>query len=215
MPAASSSDSSARNPQPNALALLPFFVFVLFYAGLSAAAGSFDVVPMAVAFSVAGAAAIAMDRGRPLARRIDSFTRGMGEPNLMLMCLIFVFAGAFATVAKASGAVDAAVAIARALIPARFMLAGMFAEITFFTDSQSNVVVIPTEAIQTGVDGSYVYVLDSDNIAHRVSVETGLVGDGVTEVTSGLAEGDALVTVGQFYLSEGTQARVVPHQQGD
>ena len=95
------------------------------------------------------------------------------------------------------------------------LLAGMFAEITFFTDSQSNVVVIPTEAIQTGVDGSYVYVLDSDNIAHRVSVETGLVGDGVTEVTSGLAEGDALVTVGQFYLSEGTQARVVPHQQGD
>ena len=127
MPAASSSDSSPRNPQPNALALLPFLVFVLFYAGLSAAAGSFDVVPMAVAFSVAGAAAIAMDRRRPLARRIDSFTRGMGEPNLMLMCLIFVFAGAFATVAKASGAVDAAVAIARALIPTRFMLAGMFA----------------------------------------------------------------------------------------
>ena len=127
MPTASSCDNPPRNPRPNARALLPFLMFVLFYAGLSVVAGSFDVVPMAVAFSVAAAAAIAMDRGRPLARRIDSFTRGMGDPNLMLMCLIFVFAGAFATVAKASGAVDAAVAIARALIPARFMLAGMFA----------------------------------------------------------------------------------------
>ncbi len=127
MPAASYSDSSPRSPHPNARALLPFLMFVLFYAGLSVAAGSFDVVPMAVAFSVAGAAAVAMDRGRPLARRIDSFTRGMGDSNLMLMCLIFVFAGAFATVAKTSGAVDAAVAIARALVPARFMLAGMFA----------------------------------------------------------------------------------------
>jgi Na+/H+ antiporter NhaC len=112
--------------KPNAWALLPFAVFVLFYAGLSVAAGSFDAVPMAVAFAVAGAAAVALDRGRPLARRLESFTRGMGEPNLMLMCLIFAFAGAFASAAKASGAVDAAVAIARAFIPARFMLAGVF-----------------------------------------------------------------------------------------
>lgn len=112
--------------RPNALALVPFGIFLLFYAGLSILAGSFDAVPMAVAFSVAGAAAIVMDRGRPLEQRIGSFTRGMGEPNLMLMCLIFVFAGAFATVAKTSGAVDAAVTIARSLIPPRFMLAGVF-----------------------------------------------------------------------------------------
>ena len=92
------------------------------------------------------------------------------------------------------------------------LMAGMFAEVTFFTDAQSDVVVIPSQAIQTGVDGSYVYTLDSENIAHRVMVETGLVGDGVTEVTSGLAGGEALVTVGQFYLSEGLAAKVVPHQ---
>ena len=98
------SNTSSTNIKPKARALLPFVIFVLFYAGLSIAAGSFDAVPMAVAFSVAGAAAIAMDRGRPLVRRIESFTHGMGEPNLMLMCLIFVFAGAFATAAKASGA---------------------------------------------------------------------------------------------------------------
>ena len=118
--------SSGPGVRPNAWALLPFGVFVLFYAGLSVVARSFDAVPMAVAFSVAGAAALAMDRGRPLVRRLESFTRGMGEPNLMLMCLIFVFAGAFAAAAKASGAVDAAVTIARTIIPARFMLAGVF-----------------------------------------------------------------------------------------
>ena len=94
------------------------------------------------------------------------------------------------------------------------MLSGMFAEVTFYTDTQNDVVVIPTEAIQTGVDGSYVYTLDEDNTAHRIMVETGLVGDGVTEITSGLTGGEALVTVGQFYLSEGATARVVPHQGG-
>lgn len=89
------------------------------------------------------------------------------------------------------------------------LLSGMFADITFYTDTQNNVVVIPTEAIQTGIDGQYVYTVDSNNLAHKITVETGLVGDGVTEITSGLTGGEKLVTVGQFYLSEGAEVRIV------
>lgn len=92
------------------------------------------------------------------------------------------------------------------------LLSGMFADVTFYTDTQSNVVVIPTEAIQTGLDGQYVYTIDQENIAHMVPVETGLVGDGVTEITSGLTGGETLVTVGQFYLSDGAEVRVVSHE---
>jgi RND family efflux transporter MFP subunit len=97
-------------------------------------------------------------------------------------------------------------------IPAAYangLRSGMFADVVFYTDTQSNTVVIPTEAIQTGTDGQYVYTLDSENIAHKVAVETGLVGDGVTEITSGLSGGETLVTVGQFYLSDGSAVRVV------
>ncbi len=89
------------------------------------------------------------------------------------------------------------------------LLSGMFADITFYTDTQNNVVVIPTEAIQTGIDGQYVYTVDSNNLAHKVTVETGLVGDGVTEITAGLSGGEKLVTVGQFYLAEGAEVRIV------
>ncbi len=92
---------------------------------------------------------------------------------------------------------------------AKGLMAGMFANVTFYTDTQSDVVIIPTEAIQTGMDSQYVYILDQDNIAHRVPVETGLVGDGVTEITAGQSGGETLVTVGQFYLSEGAPVRVV------
>ena len=53
------------------------------------------------------------------------------------------------------------------------LLSGMFADVTFYTDTQSDVVIVPTEAIQTGMDGQYVYTIDSDNIAHRIPVETG------------------------------------------
>ena len=89
------------------------------------------------------------------------------------------------------------------------LLSGMFADVTFYTDTQNSVVVIPTDAIQTGTNGQYVYVLDDNDTAHMVQIQTGLVGDGVTEVTGGLSGGERLVTVGQFFLSEGAQARVV------
>ena len=89
------------------------------------------------------------------------------------------------------------------------LFSGMFADVTFYTDTQENVILVPTEAIQTGTNGQYVYIIDSDNLAHMVPVQTGLVGDGITEITSGLSGGERLVTVGQFYLSEGAEVRVV------
>jgi len=89
------------------------------------------------------------------------------------------------------------------------LFSGMFADVIFYTDSQDNVILVPTEAIQTGTNGQYVYTIDDQNLAHMVPVQTGLVGDGITEITSGLAGGERLVTVGQFYLTEGAEVRVV------
>ena len=83
-------------------------------------------VPMPIAFLVASAVSIAISRRQTLSERIDMYAFGMGETNIMIMCLIFILAGAFAAVAKGSGAVDAAVAIAQHYVPARFMVAGVF-----------------------------------------------------------------------------------------
>jgi Na+/H+ antiporter NhaC len=118
--------SSPDSPKPNGRALLPFLVFVAFYLGLSLQAGDFYKVPMPIAFVVASAAALCLGRPKTLEEKIDSYASSMGEPNIMIMCMVFILAGSFATIAKGSGAVDAAVAIARALVPARFLLAGMF-----------------------------------------------------------------------------------------
>ena len=112
--------------RPNGHALIPFLVFVAFYLGLSLQAGDFYRVPMPIAFVVASAAALFLGRPKSLEQKIDAYAASMGEPNIMIMCMVFILAGSFATIAKGSGAVDAAVAIAQALVPARFMLAGMF-----------------------------------------------------------------------------------------
>ena len=122
-------DGSAR---PNAFALLPFLVFAVFYVGFSLYAKHLGVdmpfykVSMPVAFVVASAFALCFNRRKRLDAKVESYAKGMGEANIMIMCLIFILAGAFATVAKGSGAVDAAVEIAQSLVPAKLMVAGVF-----------------------------------------------------------------------------------------
>ena len=112
--------------EPRFKALIPFFVFVVFYLGLSIWAKDFYCVPMPIAFLVASATALLLDRKRKLADKVEVFARGMGESNIMIMCLIFILAGAFAAVTKAMGAVDAAVLISRHLIPDQLILVGFF-----------------------------------------------------------------------------------------
>lgn len=88
------------------------------------------------------------------------------------------------------------------------LLAGMFADVTFHTDTSENTIVVPTEAVLTSGDVQYVFVVE-DNTAKYVQVTVGLTGNGVTEITSGLQAGQQLVTVGQAYLSDGDPVRIV------
>ena len=117
----------------NFMALMPFIVFLVFYLGLSVAAKNFNSVPMPVAFLVASATALIYDRTKPLDKKVDVFARGMGDTNIMIMCLIFILAGVFAAVAKASGAVDSAVIISRHMIPDSLFLVGLFAVSCFIS----------------------------------------------------------------------------------
>ena len=82
------------------------------------------------------------------------------------------------------------------------LLSGMSADVTFRTDTSANAIVIPTEALLTNGDIQYVFVVEN-NAAKYVEVTTGLTGSCVTEITSGLSQGQQLVTVGQSYLSDG------------
>ena len=88
------------------------------------------------------------------------------------------------------------------------LLSGMFADVTFHTNTSANTIVIPTEAILTSGETQYVFVVEGD-AAKYVEVTTGLTGNGVTEVTSGLTAGEQLVTVGQSYLRDGDAVRIV------
>lgn len=107
-------------------AIIPFIVFVLFYFGFSLWTKDFSKVPMTVAFIISSATALILNHKEKLSKKIELFALGMGNKDIMIMCLIFILAGAFTATAKAVGGVDAAVMIAQHFIPSQFMVLGLF-----------------------------------------------------------------------------------------
>lgn len=69
---------------------------------------------------------ILLSRGMTFRERIAEFSKGAGQRDLLFMVWIFVLAGAFASSAKAMGAVDATVNLTLQLLPANFLVAGLF-----------------------------------------------------------------------------------------
>ncbi len=118
-------DFSSRR-EPSLRALIPFAVFLLFYLGLSIVWRDFYKVPMPVAFLVASATAMVLNHRASLRSKVELFAHGMGDVDIMTMCLIFILAGAFAHTAQEMGAVGAAVKIALAFVPPHLLVAGLF-----------------------------------------------------------------------------------------
>ena len=85
---------------------------------------------------------------------------------------------------------------------------GAFADVTFYTNRRPDAVTVPSDAILTDGTEQYVFVVEND-AAKKVTVQTGVVGNGETEITEGLTGGETLVVKGQSYLSDGAAVRVV------
>lgn len=115
------------------LSLTPLFVFLALYLGVSLLTGDFYRMPLIVAFLVASVYAILITTNIPLRERINHFSHGAGNPDMLLMVWIFVLAGAFSASAKAVGAIDAATALVLRGLPSQFLLPGFFLAACFIS----------------------------------------------------------------------------------
>lgn len=119
------------------LALSPLILLIAMIAlftGYSAEESHKDTsLSLTVAFMLSSIYAVAISGGMPIRKRIDTYSRGAGANNLMLMLWIYVLAGAFAASAKAMGAVDATVNLALSLLPASMILPGLFLAACFIS----------------------------------------------------------------------------------
>lgn len=107
-------------------ALLPLAVFLIVYAGTSIIAKDFYAVSVIVPFLISAIVALSMNKKRKFEDKLQDFCKGAGNPNVILMILIFVLAGAFAQVAKAMGAVDSTVNFGLSILPTSILVPGVF-----------------------------------------------------------------------------------------
>lgn len=108
------------------LALSPVAVFLLLYVVVSVLIGDFYKMPIAVALLVASVWAIMVYRGESLTHRIETFSRAAGHSNILYMIWVFVLAGAFASLAKEIGAIDATVNLTLRFFPPEYLMPTLF-----------------------------------------------------------------------------------------
>ena len=108
------------------MALSPLLFFLLFYLGSSILLRDFYAVSITVAFCLTVIYAMVLPDGLSLGRRLETFARGAGDSNVLLMIWVFILAGIFSSVAQAIGAIDATVGLLLSLLPSRVMYAGLF-----------------------------------------------------------------------------------------
>lgn len=114
--------------------LILLIVLIALFTGYSAEESHKDTsLSLTVAFMISSIYAVAISGGMPIRKRIDTYSRGAGANNLMLMLWIYVLAGAFAASAKAMGAVDATVNLSLSLLPASMILPGLFLAACFIS----------------------------------------------------------------------------------
>lgn len=136
------------------LALSPLIVFILIYLISSIIAKDFYKVPIASAFVLASIYAIIITPGS-ISERIGIFSKGAGDLNVLLMIWIFVMAGAFASVAKSIGTVEATVNLTLTFLPQKFLLAGLFIAACFISFSIGTSVgtIVALVPIAAGISG--------------------------------------------------------------
>ncbi len=92
---------------------------------------------------------------------------------------------------------------------------GQFVNITVTLASQPNAITVPNEALQTGQQGQFVYVVRADGIAEARPVTVARSVEGTSVIASGIKPGDRVVTDGQLRIRSGeTKVDVKPNAPG-
>lgn len=107
-------------------ALLPFFVFVVIFAGAGIISKDFYSMPAYVAFLIALFVAFLQNRKIPFDEKLKIVAKGAGDVNIITMVLIFLVAGAFSGIVKAAGGADSTVFFGLSILPPNLMVVGLF-----------------------------------------------------------------------------------------
>ncbi|HEX7570326.1 MAG TPA: efflux RND transporter periplasmic adaptor subunit [Verrucomicrobiae bacterium] len=80
---------------------------------------------------------------------------------------------------------------------------GQFVQLALQLDELTNAVVVPSQAVQNGQNGQFVFVVKADQTVEQRAVKTSVTVKGETVIESGVNAGETVVTDGQLRLAPG------------
>ena len=110
----------------NPIALLPIGVFLIIFIGAGILFHDFYTMPAIVGFLIALTVAFFQNRKVGFQEKVAIISKGIGEENIVTMCLIFLAAGAFSGSIKAAGGVESTVNLGLSIMPSSIAVVGLF-----------------------------------------------------------------------------------------
>lgn len=110
----------------NLAALLPIAVFLIIFIGMGIATNDFYAMPAIVGFLIALVVAFLQNRELSFEQKFSVAAKNVGDENIIIMCLVFLAAGAFSGAVKAAGGVDSTVNLGLSLLPPSVAVVGLF-----------------------------------------------------------------------------------------
>lgn len=114
--------------------LLPLLIFIFTFLGVGIVLDDFYALPSPIAVVLGIAAALLLFQGTTNSK-IETLLEGCGDPKILTMCLIYLLAGAFASVSAAMGGVEAVVNLGMDLIAIEYLPVGVFLIAAFLSTS--------------------------------------------------------------------------------
>ena len=116
------------------VALLPFLVFVIIFLGSGIILDDFYAFPASVAALCGVISAFLLPKAS-FQEKLKFFMKGCGEGSIITMCIIYLLAGAFSAVSKATGSIDAVVYFGSQYFSAQYIPLGVFLMASFLSVS--------------------------------------------------------------------------------
>jgi len=121
--------NSSSQPKSNPMGLTPILLFVVLVVATGLITNDITAMPILVAFFISAGYGLCLNpKGEKISfsEKVQTFCKGGGDKNIILLVLIFLLAGAFYAVTIDIGARDATVNMALQFVPTAMILPGLF-----------------------------------------------------------------------------------------
>lgn len=83
----------------------------------------------------------------------------------------------------------------------------MVAVVSLKEKNNTNAIVVPTRLIQQAAEGEFIMIVDNQNVAKKVNIQSGATHNGETEIISGLLGTETLIDAGYHDVIDGDKVK--------